>query len=476
MECDIFIVDNILKESNKGLTLIQNLRKINRLPFTSITVLSSYAPKELYLFKNIDIRPDIVMPMPFNMDSAKKYLQQAIEMLNDTFNIRSAYQDNDLNKIIKESSALSNSKFSYFGSELLAESVCKLGSFKTHESKLYGVLKSNMWPSYILAREYVREENFNKFKFLIEQARINHGDNIGLSYLYLQGNVMLQNAETNNIDNLITTRNNDYFNAPEYLYLISKYEYKREKFKSALSNQLAYVNDKAGTIMENAEDYKILEEYADSYLKSDEKKIESLVIDTIKCMKDAESRNFLSESLKVSALKFNIRLGMITKDYNSIIPSIIEIVENYTNIIDAHPIVLSDIIYTISNTPEMSEIKDKLCENTKIKKLIEINKVGISEKIESLLADAINKIKESEHSDAEIILSKILKNDPGNINASFMLADLKLYFASLTNNYTRDTFVNMSMQIIESSHCPKSEWQKEKRNEILEKAKELNNQ
>jgi hypothetical protein len=468
LECDIFIVENILKEDIKGCTIIKNLRKTNKLPLTSLTILASYAPAELYLFKNIDLRPDIIMPLPYNAENARNCYRKAIKKMSETISLRKSFENSNLNNIMAEAELCKDTDFSM---ELMAESVCKLGSFKTIESKLYSQLKDNMWPSYILAREYVYQQELSKFAFLIDEAKRHHGLNIGLSYLYLQGNVMIQSAESDK--SIFTSQNNDYFNAPEFLYLMSKYEFKRNKFKNSLKNQLEYIKDKSNTSLENKEDYQLLSKYTDSYMKSEEKKDQSLISEAVDCFNDADSRNILDEILKVSSLNFSIRLSMLKKDYDSVVPYLVELIENHHTMIKSHPEIISDIIHTISNCVELSQLKEKLTSNKKLNDLINISKIEINPKLKNLIVDANIKIKENDYSEAEMILSKILKNDPGNLDASFMMAETKLYFASLTNNYTRSKFVSMAMQVLEDCKFPFTEWQIEKKIELVQKADKL---
>lgn len=469
IDCDLFIIDNDLKESIKGATLIRHLRKVGKLSFGTVVLLTSSLPKEFYSFKNIDIRPDFISPSPFQMNSAKKCYESALNAIQETRNLRLAFSNNDLEKTISESRKITSKVHQNFTKEVLAEAYCKMGIFSDKEAELLEILKEEIWPAYVLAREYSREENLNKFSHLISETKNIHNGNIGLSYLYLQGNVMLQNAEYSD-EEFSLSRNNDYFNAPEYLYWISKFEYKREKFKQALASQLEYINDKSETSLENCDDYKLLATYTEAYLLSDERKDNELLENTVCAFNSANKRNILNESLSIAAIKFEIRLKMLQKDYSMISSMIIDMYNKHSDTLKAYPKLMNDIIYTVSNSVELSDVRNNLLKNKEISHALKTSRVMNNEKINSLLLNAKEKINNHEYSDAELILSKILRNDKGNIDASFMMSEIKIHLANINKSKSaRKNFLGMAMQIMEDSNHPSSEWERNRKIEIINK-------
>lgn len=473
INCDILIIDNVLKASIKGATLIGHLRKIGKLSFKTIVLLTTYSHEQLYSFKNIDIRPDIVMPMPFQNNMAMAKFNEAKSALYVTQELRKAFTDNDLDKIIGLRSNFNDTKFECFAEELLAEAYCKLGKFENYEASLHKMLEKKIWPSFILAREYSKQGDTEKFSKLIKKAKEFHGNDIGLSYLFLQGNVMLQSAEIGN-EPISLSKQNDYFQAPEYLYWLSKFEYKRQKFKNALVNHLAYIKDKESTSLEDIEDYKLLSKYTESYLSYEDMYDIELIKDTVQTFKRAKNRNILDDTLNLSSIKFDIRLNMLNKNYDEIGPLVIEAYTKYPEILAEYPVIMKDIIYTISNSVELSKLKRKLLKEKAVRKLLLHSARNINQKIATLLEEAKVLISNDEHSAAELKLTKVLKNDQGNIDASFMLADINVHFASLHKNKdTKKRFVNMAMQILEDANNPISDWERNRKAELNHKMAEL---
>lgn len=472
---DIFIIENDLGDI-KGHVLISHLRNIGKLPFTSITILCSSAPMELFQFKPIDQRADVVCNYPFNVTSAKTSLIDALKKHKSEEKVRYAFQSGDHNKVSQVAGAIS--KKNTFCLEIFYESESRYSNLDTSEARLYQYINEKIWPSYILARHYLSTKNLQKLTRLISFCRNIYKSNIGLSYLYFQGHSLLKELEFSKSD--FTVASEEFLQLPEYLFWIAQHEYIQKNFKKAVNKQVEAINSVKDTIFESKDSYTDLQKFTNEYIcQTDFDDIET-VSKAVACIKEASDRDFVDESISVAAKMFDIRAKMLSGDTVHIGKNIVELTSVHIDYLEKYPHVISDTLKTIYGNASLSSIEYQIQHelvraNRMTQEFIEkyARKFSIPKRIKALIDQACIEISSGNLDDAEDKLSKVLGTKPGHFEASCLSVEISLSLIQRGKGFAKGSHMKKIFSILECISNPNTEWEKSRLSDLKSKAESI---
>lgn len=470
---DAVIVDNDLGEGCKGHTLISHLKMVKLLPYTTLTILCTSQPLELFMFNPVDLRADIVSSVPFNKQSALNALTEAQNRSSSESQIRKAFMDNNFNKILSIYSSSKNN--SSFYSELLFESASKFSDSGFNEAKLFRYLDNALWPAFILSRKYIAENNLCKLSSLVELAKEKHPSNIGMAYLYFLGHTLISNLE---LSEQVEIHSSSLSNLPQYLFWLAEHQFSNCQFKKAIEYQLDAINSVKNTDFEDSKMYEKLVNYTDSYISSEDFSDGSYVNEVSASLSHACKRGVINQSVSISGDIFKIRSLMLLGPNKGIANELISLFNNNFEFINKYPDVIQSLLDFIYSNQTfryvMLDLESKLCNlSTSGRKAFDNIHASDSKdiKINKLKSEAIEFMNIEAWDEAEEKLDQVLGNSPGNIEASYLKAKCLFAIIQRAKGFAKNSYIQKISHTLEKASPPRNEWEAKKikdiKNELL---------